>query len=174
MTSLRTLSLATLVVAAALAAARARAEAPCVEDAARLCPGVPATGDGRLLACLQRNNLKLSSACIENLRWVQARARELSVDCANDVYRFCPGTQVGQGQVVQCLAFQVGKRELAPACEDAVVTALERTKEFQDACSAEAAQLCQGIQPGGGRLFLCLRAQSERVSTRCQRALNPR
>ncbi len=158
----------------AAAGAPARAEAPCVEDAARLCPGIPATGDGRLLACLQRNNLKLSSACIENIRWVEARARELQVDCTNDIYRFCPGTPGGEGRVLECLGFHVGKRELAPACEEGVATALEKVREFQDACSAEAARLCEGIRPGGGRIFLCLRAQSEKVSTRCQRALSPR
>ena len=165
---------AALVLAAAGAALPARAEAPCGEDAARLCPGIPAAGDGRLLACLQRNNLKLSSACVENLRWVEARARELQVDCTNDIYRFCPYVPVGQGRVLECLAAHLGQRELAPGCEESLANALEKVREFQDACGAEAARLCEGIKPGGGRVFLCLRAQSEKVSTRCQRALEPR
>ncbi len=154
------------------AAAPARAEAPCASDAARLCPGIP-SGDGRLWACLQRNQLQLSSACVRNLQEVQRRASEFSADCGADVYRFCPGTPPGRGRILQCLSAHVGRRELSSNCEDAVVTAIEKLQEFSDACSADAASLCAGVQPGGGRLLTCLRAQSNRLSTRCKRAVNP-
>ena len=152
----------------------ALAEAPCLEDAARLCPGIPAAGDGRLWACLQRNSVRLSSACVQNVQWVQARARELRVDCANDIYRFCPYVAIGQGRVLQCLGAHLGQRELSAACEEGVTRVIDRTQELVDACSDEAARFCEGVQPGGGRVFLCLRAQSERLSTRCRRALEPR
>jgi hypothetical protein len=157
----------------ALAAPPASAEAPCVSDAARLCPGIPAA-DGRLWACLVRNQTQLSSACVRNLQEVRRRANEFSADCAGDVYRFCPGTPRGKGRILGCLADHAGKRELSSTCEAAVATALENVGEFSAACANEAAQLCPGIEPGGGRVFLCLRAQSERLSTRCQRALSPR
>jgi Golgi apparatus protein 1 len=164
---------ALLLLLAALALP-ARAEAPCVVDAARLCPGVPAAGDGRLWACLLRNETQLSSACVRNIQEVRRRAGEFNVDCAGDVFRFCPGTRPGQGRVLECLGAWVGKRELSSTCEAAVATALENVNEFAAACGDEAARHCPGIQPGSGRIFLCLRAQSERLSTRCQRALNPR
>jgi hypothetical protein len=170
--SCSTLPRAALALLALGAAHPAAAEAPCVSDAARLCPGLPA-GDGRLWACLVRNELQLSSECVRNLQEVRRRASEFNADCAGDVYRFCPGTPQGQGRILECLSFHAGKRELSSTCETAVATALENAQEFSAACGPEAARYCEGIQPGGGRVFLCLRAQSERLSTRCQRALNP-
>jgi hypothetical protein len=161
-----------LVALAAAGPARGAGDAPCVDDAARLCPGIPASG-GQLWGCLQRNQLQLSSACVHNIQEVQRRAAEFNADCGADVYRFCPSVQRGQGRILQCLAVHVGRRELATNCEDAVVTAMEKLQEFSDACSNEAAQLCQGVQPGTGKVLICLRAYSDRLSTRCRKAVNP-
>ncbi|HET8541137.1 MAG TPA: cysteine rich repeat-containing protein [Anaeromyxobacter sp.] len=154
------------------AAGGARADAPCVDDAARLCPGIPAT-DGQLWACLVRNQAQLSSRCVRNVQEVQRRASELGADCGADVYRFCPSTPRGEGRLLQCLANHVGRRELSTNCEDAVVTAVEKLQEFAAACENDAAALCPGVQPGRGRVFLCLRGQSDRLSSRCKRAVNP-
>ena len=172
---MRTLLSRLAVVVAALGAAagagRALADAPCVEDAARICPGIPAK-DGRLWACLQRNQFQLSTRCQKNIQEVERRASEFTVDCAADIYNFCPGTPSGAGRLVECLATHVGRRELGTNCEDAVIKALENLQEFVDACKEDAAALCQGIEPGGGRLFLCLRAQSDRLSSRCRDVVN--
>lgn len=165
-----------LVVMVALLAltggGRGLADAPCLADAARLCPGLPA-GDGRLWACLLRNQFQLSSPCQQNIGEVQRLASELNADCAGDVYRFCPGTQPGGGRVLQCLRGYVGRRELSTNCEDSVVTALEKLQGFVDGCANDAANLCPGVQPGGGRLFACLRSQSEQLSSPCKRAVSP-
>ena len=164
--------IASLLALAAAPAGAPRAEAPCANDAARLCPGVPASG-GQLWACLQRNQLQLSSACVRNIQEVQRRAAEFSADCGGDVYQFCPSVPRGQGRILQCLAVHVGRRELSTNCEDAVVTAIEKLQEFTDACSNDAAALCQGVQPGQGRLLVCLRAYSDRLSSRCRKVVNP-
>jgi len=168
-------SLARLAAIAALVAflggARARAEAPCHADAERLCPGIPATG-GQLWACLMRHETQLSGQCVRNIQEVRRRASEFNADCAGDVYRFCPRTQPGQGRILECLRLHVGRRELATNCEDAVVTALEKLNEFAEACGDDARALCEGVQVGGGRLYLCLSAQSDRLSSRCKRAMN--
>lgn len=167
------LRLARLAAAlAAVAAGRALADAPCLSDAARLCPGIPAT-DGRLWACLQRNQLQLSSACQRNIQELQSRALEIKADCGADVYRFCPSTPRGEGRILACLRDHVGRNELSTNCEDAVVTALENLEEFSVACGNDAANLCAGVAPGGGRIFLCLRAQTDRLSSRCKRAVRP-
>ncbi len=157
---------------AALAAGPARADAPCLAESDQLCPGIPA-GDGRLFQCLLRNEFKLSSACVQNLREVQRRAGEFNSDCASDVFRRCRGVPAGAGQVLECLRPFVGRRELGSNCEQAVVAALEKLDEFSQACVQDAAALCQGVQPGGGRVFLCLRYQSEKLSSRCRKAVNP-
>ena len=161
-----------LLLVAAAGGGGARADAPCVADAARLCPGIPAS-EGQLWACLQRYQAQLSSQCVRNIQEVQRRASEFSADCGADVYRFCPSTPRGQGRILACLSAHVGRRELSSNCEEAVVTALERAQEFSVGCANDAAALCAGVQPGGGRIFLCLRAQSDRLSSRCKRAVNP-
>ena len=68
---MRTVLLRLAVLAAG--AGRALADAPCVEDAARICPGIPAK-DGRLWACLQRNQFQLSTRCQKNIQEVERRA----------------------------------------------------------------------------------------------------
>ncbi len=166
------LALAVLVLLAAAFAGRAGAEAPCAEDAARLCPGLPA-GDGRLWACLQRNDTQLSSACVQTIQEVQRRASEFHADCGADVYRFCPSTPRGQLRILDCLRYHVGRRELSTNCEDAVLTALERLQEYADACTDDAARLCPGVEAGGGKVIACLRSQSDRLSSRCKKVVNP-
>jgi hypothetical protein len=168
---MRTLLVPLAALLAVAGASRALADAPCSADAARLCPGIP-SGDGRLWACLLRNELKLSSPCVANIRDVQRRANEFNADCSADIYRFCP-VRPGGGRVLDCLSAHVGRSELGSNCEDAVIKAIENLQEFADACANDAAALCGGVQPGGGRVFLCLRAQSDRLSTRCRRAVQP-
>jgi hypothetical protein len=159
-------------LAAALAPGPALADAPCLADAERLCPGIPAS-DGRLWGCLKRNQLQLSSQCQRNIQEVQRRAMELNADCGADVFRFCPSTPRGEGRILACLRDHVGRRELSTNCEDAVVTALEKLEEFAVGCGSDAASLCAGVEPGKGRIFLCLRAQSDKLSSRCKRAVAP-
>ncbi|WP_372395938.1 cysteine rich repeat-containing protein [Azospirillum sp. HJ39] len=39
------------------------------------------------------------------------------------------------------------------------------------ACRADGQRLCNGVQPGGGRILACLNQQIERVSVPCRDAL---
>lgn len=159
------------VLVVGVQAVRALDDAPCVADANRLCAGIPA-GDARLWDCLVRNEFQLSSACQRNINEVKRRTAEFSADCGPDVYRFCPRTPAGGGRILQCLRVHAGRRELSSNCEDAVVGALEKLQDFSDACGGDAAALCAGVQPGGGRLFACLRSQSDQLSSRCRSAVN--
>ena len=106
-----------LLLLALCAGGRARAEAPCAEDSARLCPGIP-QGDGRLWACLEQHQLQLSSPCVRNIQEVQRRASEFGADCGADVYRFCPSIRPGQDRILQCLGAQSDR--LSPRCRRAV------------------------------------------------------
>jgi hypothetical protein len=45
------------------------------------------------------------------------------------------------------------------------------TARAEDACRADAEQLCQGIPPGGGRILACLRANQGKVSPGCKAEL---
>lgn len=38
-------------------------------------------------------------------------------------------------------------------------------------CKADAQRLCHGVQPGGGRIAQCLKAQQDQVSVGCAKEL---
>ena len=41
----------------------------------------------------------------------------------------------------------------------------------REACRQDIATLCQGVQPGGGRIRACLRANKDRLSEGCKSAI---
>jgi hypothetical protein len=157
-----------LALGAALAAAPARADSACLDDARRHCPDVP-FGDGRVLACLERHWNQLSGACIQDIQKVQARSREISLACAADVWSFCPNVPPGEGRVRACLWERWD--ELSSTCKEASARLAEKANAVWEACQADAGRLCAGMRYGGGQVFLCLKAQESKVSGPCQRAL---
>ena len=42
---------------------------------------------------------------------------------------------------------------------------------LREACKADVASLCPGIQPGGGRIKECLKANKDKVSEGCKAAI---
>ncbi|NYZ14341.1 hypothetical protein HL658_17430 [Azospirillum sp. RWY-5-1] len=46
-----------------------------------------------------------------------------------------------------------------------------RMQAIAQACRADGQRLCNGVQPGGGRILACLNQQIERVSIPCRDAL---
>ena len=157
-------------IACLLALPATAAESPCNADARRLCPDVP-VGDGGVLQCLREQWYQVSSSCQSVIQRVEGRARQIDVSCANDTFRYCQRVVRGNGRVLSCLA----KRwdGLSSTCRDAVSKVAEKVQRFTDSCSADAARLCAGVEPGGGRLFACLKLQENAVSSRCSAALRP-
>jgi len=163
----RSIACAALLV---VAPKSARPEDPCAVDAQRLCPNV-SYGEGRVLDCLRSRWYQVSSACQQTIQGVDSRAQQVGTACANDVFQYCPRVPTGGGRVLSCLAGRWD--ELSSTCREAVGKIAERARRFTDACSADAARLCQGIEPGGGRIFACLKLQERAVSSRCGRELRP-
>jgi hypothetical protein len=153
-----------------LAASPARADAPCADDARRLCPDVP-VGDGRILACLRARWKDVSSACQQNVNEAVGRARQFAAACEGDVFAFCQGVPRGQGRIAACLGARWD--DLSSTCRDAVAEASEKVRRFASDCADDASRYCAGVQPGGGRVFACLKLQESRVSTRCREAMRP-
>jgi hypothetical protein len=152
------------------AAAPARADSPCADDARRLCPDVP-VGEGRILACLRARWKDVSSACQQNVNEVAGRARQFAAACEGDVWAFCQGVRRGQGRIAACLGARWD--DLSSTCRDAVAEASEKVQRFASDCADDAARFCAGVQPGGGRIFACLKLQESRLSSRCRAAMKP-
>jgi len=154
----------------ALAPAAAAGADACGEDARRLCPDVP-IGEGRVVNCLREHWNDLSSSCQHTIQGVDNRARQVSVACTWDVYQYCQSVPTGGGRVLSCLSRRWD--DLTSTCKDAVGQVAEKGKQFASACKADAERLCQGIEPGGGRIFACLKLQERAVSSRCADAMRP-
>jgi hypothetical protein len=50
-------------------------------------------------------------------------------------------------------------------------TAQAQDKEMRGACRADMQKLCKGIQPGGGRLAMCLKQHESELSPGCQQRI---
>lgn len=55
-----------------------------------------------------------------------------------------------------------------------VATAAANAPNVREACKGDVATLCAGIQPGGGRIRECLKANRDKVSQGCKAAIAAR
>jgi hypothetical protein len=146
------------------------AESPCNADARRLCPDVP-IGGGGVLQCLREQWYQVSSGCQSVIQDFDARARQIDVSCQSDLYQYCQSALFkGRSQAVSCLARRWDR--LSSTCQDAVGRIAEKLQRFADACRDDAGRLCPGVEPGGGRLFACLKLQERAVTSRCAAAMS--
>jgi Cysteine rich repeat len=47
----------------------------------------------------------------------------------------------------------------------------EAINEARAACATDIQTLCSGVQPGGGRIFACLKEHKDKVSDGCKKAV---
>jgi hypothetical protein len=86
--------------------------------------------------------------------------------CAGDMQQFCQGVQPGGGRMVQCLTQH--KQQLSPGCKLRIVELAEQLKEVHQACEDDIMTLCPGVEPGGGRIAQCLKANKAELSLECK------
>ena len=86
--------------------------------------------------------------------------------CAGDIENFCQGVQPGAGRMVQCLTQH--KQQLSPGCKIHIAQVAEQLKEVHQACQDDIMAFCSGVQPGGGRIAQCLKANKAWLSLECK------
>jgi len=146
----------------------ALADSACLKDAKRYCAAIP-IGEGRVLTCLQARWIDLSGECQHEIQEIQNRAREISLACSNDVWQFCQGVAPGGDRIRVCLWARWD--DLSSTCRDKAAEVAEKAQAMSDRCGDDIDRLCPGMQPGGGRIYLCLKAQESKVSSQCRSAL---
>jgi hypothetical protein len=146
----------------------ARADSACLPDALRYCPNVQ-IGEGRVMTCLQARWNDLSSACQQEIQRIQIRAREINQACAADVWQYCGNVAPGADRIRICLG--ANWDNLSSTCRDKVAEVVETAQAIQQNCTADLERLCPGLKPGGGQLYLCLKAQESKTSSQCRAAL---
>jgi len=102
---------------------------------------------------------------------------EIQVLCAPELTTYCSDVTPGGGRVLACFAAHEDK--LSPACEFALynsASTLERTAVVTDflvsQCSADAANYCQTVKPGQGRLLNCLKLHGGKLTPNCKAAVS--
>src|SRR5262249_25614951 len=96
--------------------------------------------------------------------------------CRPDLEKFCKGVKPGGGRLVECL--KQHESELSGGCRAKLeegkkrgAEAKERVDEFAEACKADAQKVCQGVQPGEGRVLNCLADNKDKVSPACRQKI---
>ena len=149
----------------------ARAQDACKADAERLCKDIP-SGGGRIIACLKSHESDLSAACKERLAAGKARMERVKEACKPDVEKFCQGIKPGDGRIAACLKSH--DSELAPACRQIVDKVESAIHEAHEACKPDVEKFCQGVQPGGGRIRVCLKSHEAELSEACKAVFDHR
>jgi Golgi apparatus protein 1 len=152
----------------------------CRSDVERLCKDVQ-PGEGRLAKCMKDNDASVSSACKEHMAKLRERGQErmqaFQQACKGDLDQYCKDVPHGQGRVVGCLRDHTDS--LSASCKDQLAEIDKRHKQMHgrmhgigEACKGDVGQFCQGVQPGGGRLAKCLKANETKLSDACKSALS--
>ncbi|HZX97689.1 MAG TPA: cysteine rich repeat-containing protein [Myxococcales bacterium] len=160
--------LAAIWAGAVTASGAAQADSACIPDGQRYCSAIP-IGDGRILTCLQSRWKDLSSSCQQEIQNIQNRSREINAACANDVWQYCRDVAPGAGRIRVCLWSRWN--DLSSTCRDKAAEVAEKTEALQQQCAADMERVCPGMKPGGGLIYMCLKAQESRISSGCRSAL---
>lgn len=86
--------------------------------------------------------------------------------CRNDARQLCPQAKGGKA-VTDCLLDH--QKEISGSCYDT----LKQRLDFQ-ACKQDSEQLCNGVQPGEGRIINCLMDHQKELSDACYDTLAKR
>jgi Cysteine rich repeat len=79
---------------------------------------------------------------------------------------FCSNIPLGEGRIAGCLKQNEARR--SPACKLHLVQVKEALKEAHQACEDDITMFCGGVQPGGGRIVECLKANKSHLSRKCK------
>jgi len=107
---------------------------------------------------------------------VQGALDTFTEGCQTELTTFCKDVTPGEGRILACL-YAFGDK-LSPRCEYAVYDSmgqLSRTltnlSYAVNECSDDLKTYCANIKPGEGRLLDCLKQNKDKVSSRCNSAL---
>lgn len=100
------------------------------------------------------------------------RARQIAeVKCDAEVQQFCPDSLTGEDRR-RCVAQRM--KRLPPPCQQIVRQRMVRWKEaegYKAACADDVKRVCQGVEPGDGRVLQCLQARAQDISEGCYQSL---
>lgn len=106
----------------------------------------------------------------------QSIVAEVNTKCATELKTYCNGVTLGEGRVAACLYAYEDK--LTPQCAVAVYrgvddffTANANLRVYTRECSSDLLQYCSKVEPGGGRLYECIKKNKATLTDKCRAAL---
>jgi hypothetical protein len=100
------------------------------------------------------------------------RARQIAeVKCDAEVQQFCPDSLTPEERQ-QCVAQRM--KRLPLPCQQIVRQRMVRWKQaegYRAACADDVRRVCQGLEPGDGRMLNCLQEHAQDLSESCYQSL---
>lgn len=100
------------------------------------------------------------------------RARQIAeVKCDAEVQQVCPDSLSAEDRQ-RCVAQRA--KQLPLPCQQIVRQRMVRWKEaegYKAACAADVRRVCQGVEPGDGRILSCLQERAQDLSEGCYQSL---
>lgn len=105
-----------------------------------------------------------------------AQAPALLKDCASEIATYCKAVTPGADRVVACLVAYEDKisarcRLTAYMSTGELDVRLAGLRKMAKICSADTLQYCSTVQPGGGRIFDCLKKNKATLNDECRQGL---
>lgn len=101
-----------------------------------------------------------------------SRVRQIAeVKCDAEVQQFCPDSLTDEERQ-RCVVR--GLKRLTLPCQQIVQRRIVRWKEaegYKAACAEDARRVCQGVEPGDGRMLSCLQEHAQDLSEHCYQSL---
>lgn len=128
--------------------------------------------------CLRQNADQLSPACLQDLDQRKAanqlrrkeRREKNKLACSADVQNFCSHVEKGRGKVMACL--KEHEAQLSEACKNRI-NFWSLRREARDSCKEDRDKLCkEEMTQGRKAVRACLRANQDKLSPKCQAAMN--
>lgn len=102
----------------------------------------------------------------------EVRARQIAeVKCDAEVQQYCPDA-LTEEQRQQCVAQRM--KQLPLPCQQIVRQRMVRWREaegYKAFCAEDVRRVCRGVEPGDGRVLICLQEHAQELSERCYQSL---
>lgn len=111
-----------------------------------------------------------------NQAHAETLAATLYKDCSIDLEKYCASITPGDGRKVACLIAHSDK--VSPRCRltsflmgKQLARTMNHLEKLHFTCSSDIHSLCDGVIPGGTRIYKCLVENKARLLDRCATAL---
>ena len=91
--------------------------------------------------------------------------------CQADIQKYCPDAKPGGGAIGACL--KQNASSLSADCVQYLQMVKQKVQTFASACAADIKTHCTGVQPGGGRIYQCLKQHEDQLGAACQDQMKP-